>query len=114
MPTGFTAAASGAEIAAEFSSRGPRRPYGEINGVAFPRSTSHTCDRTMFDVNRTWPEGSVQAGDWIELMGPTIDVEEGSIPPPEPCRLPRCLTSLGCDDYEREPIGVENQPALTC
>ncbi|WP_291002577.1 alanine racemase [Hoeflea sp.] len=50
---------------------------GAINGVRVPVLGKITMDLTMFDVTDL-PEGSVQAGDWIELMGPTIDVEEAA------------------------------------
>lgn len=72
---GFHRAGSGAGV--PLRSSVAHGAYGAINGVRVPVLGKITMDLTMFDVTDL-PDGSVQAGDWIELMGPTIDVEEAA------------------------------------
>ncbi|MDZ7601445.1 MAG: alanine racemase [Hoeflea sp.] len=51
--------------------------FGAINGVRVPVIGKITMDLTMFDLTDL-PDGAVRPGDWIELMGPTINVEEAA------------------------------------
>lgn len=48
-----------------------------IDGVRVPLIGKVTMDLTMFDVTDLGP-GAVKAGDWLELTGPTISLEEAA------------------------------------
>ena len=50
---------------------------GAINGARIPVIGKITMDLTMFDVTDL-PDGAVKAGDWVELLGPTIALEEAA------------------------------------
>lgn len=51
--------------------------FGAIEGVRVPVIGKITMDLTMFDVTDL-PDGAVKPGDWIELLGPTINVEDAA------------------------------------
>lgn len=72
---GFHRSASGAGV--PLRSAVPQGAYGAINGVRVPVVGKITMDLTMFDVTDL-PEDAVNTGDWIELLGPTISVEEAA------------------------------------
>mgnify|MGYP003644514022 CR=1 FL=1 len=72
---GFHRSGSGAGVPLRASV--PQGAFGAINGVRVPVIGKITMDLTMFDVTDL-PEGAVKPGDWVELMGPTINVEEAA------------------------------------
>lgn len=72
---GFHRTASGAGV--PLRSAVPLGAHGAINGIRIPVIGKITMDLTMFDVTDL-PEGAVNAGDWVELLGPTIGVEEAA------------------------------------
>jgi alanine racemase len=49
-----------------------------INGIRVPLLGKVTMDLTMFDVTDL-PENDVAVGDWLELIGPTISLEEAAL-----------------------------------
>lgn len=51
--------------------------FGAFDGERVPVIGKITMDLTMFDVTDL-PEGAVNAGDWMELMGPTITLQEAA------------------------------------
>ncbi|MEQ8479422.1 MAG: alanine racemase [Hoeflea sp.] len=55
----------------------PNGTFGAIGGVRVPVIGKITMDLSMFDVTDI-PEGSVSAGDWIEVLGPTIHLNEAA------------------------------------
>lgn len=72
---GFHRSGSGAGV--PLRSAVSRGAFGAINGVRIPVIGKITMDLTMFDVTDL-PDGTVSAGDWIELLGPTIRLEEAA------------------------------------
>lgn len=48
--------------------------HGAINGIRVPVIGKITMDLTMFDVTDL-PDNAVSAGDWVELIGPTISLD---------------------------------------
>jgi len=72
---GFHRSASGAGV--PLRSAVPHGASGAFNGVRVPVLGKITMDLTMFDVTDL-PEGAVKPGDWIELMGPTITLDEAA------------------------------------
>jgi hypothetical protein len=56
--------------------------FGAFDGERVPVIGKITMDLTMFDVTDL-PEDAVNAGDWMELLGPTITLRKPP-PPPEP------------------------------
>ena len=72
---GFHRSASGAGV--PLRSSVPQGAVGAFNGVRIPVIGKITMDLTMFDVTDL-PDGAIKAGDWVELMGPTINVEEAA------------------------------------
>lgn len=70
---GFHRSGSGAGV--PLRSAVPQGAYGAINGVRIPVVGKITMDLTMFDVTDL-PADAVNAGDWIELLGPAISLEE--------------------------------------
>lgn len=72
---GFHRSASGAGV--PLRSVVPQGTFGAFNGVRVPVLGKVTMDLTMFDVTDL-PGDSITAGDWIELMGPTITLEEAA------------------------------------
>ncbi|MEM5472181.1 alanine racemase [Hoeflea sp. AS60] len=55
----------------------PQGACGAVDGVRVPVVGKITMDLAMFDVTDL-PEAAVKAGDWIELLGPTITLEEAA------------------------------------
>jgi len=55
----------------------PQGACGAFNGVRVPVIGKITMDLTMFDVTDI-AEDAISARDWIELLGPTISLEEAS------------------------------------
>ncbi|MGJ8569923.1 MAG: alanine racemase [Hoeflea sp.] len=51
--------------------------YGAVNGARIPVVGKITMDLTMFDVTDL-PDDAVNAGDWIELLGTTITLEQAA------------------------------------
>ncbi|MNE66678.1 Alanine racemase, biosynthetic [compost metagenome] len=49
--------------------------YGFINGHRVPVAGRVTMDLTIFDVTDV-PDNAVRAGDYIELFGPNVPVDE--------------------------------------
>jgi len=72
---GFHRSASGAGV--PLRTAVPQGAYGAINGIRVPVIGKITMDLTMFDVTDL-PDGAINAGDWIELLGPTIALEEAA------------------------------------
>jgi len=72
---GFHRSASGAGV--PLRSAVPQGAFGALGGARVPVLGKITMDLTMFDVTDL-PEDAVNAGDWIELMGPTITLEEAA------------------------------------
>jgi alanine racemase len=72
---GFHRSASGAGV--PLRSTIPQGASGAIYGVRIPVIGKITMDLTMFDVTDL-PEGTVNAGDWVELLGPTITLEQAA------------------------------------
>lgn len=72
---GFHRSASGAGV--PLRSAVPQGACGAINGVRIPVVGKITMDLTMFDVTDL-PDGAVTAGDWIELLGPAITLEQAA------------------------------------
>lgn len=96
---GFHRSASGAGVPLRKSVA--EGAFGAINGVRVPVLGKITMDLTMFDVTDL-PEGAVKPGDWVELMGPTINVEEAATAAGTISY--ELLTSLG-RRYERHYLG---------
>lgn len=55
----------------------PQGACGAAQGVRIPVVGKITMDLTMFDVTDL-PEDALNAGDWVELLGPTISLEEAA------------------------------------
>lgn len=55
----------------------PSGGEGAVNGRRVPVLGRVTMDMTMFDVTDL-PDGSVREGDWIELFGPTIALDDAA------------------------------------
>jgi alanine racemase len=72
---GLHRSASGAGV--PLRSTVPQGAFGAINGTQVPVIGKITMDLTMFDVTDL-PAGSVSAGDWIELLGPAITLEQAA------------------------------------
>lgn len=72
---GFLRSASGSGV--PLRSVEPQGGYGAFNGVRIPVIGKITMDLTMFDVTGL-PENAIKSGDWIELFGPTISVDEAA------------------------------------
>ncbi|MDF1607776.1 alanine racemase [Hoeflea sp. YIM 152468] len=72
---GFHRSASGAGVPLRSAVR--QGGCGAINGVRVPVIGKITMDLTMFDVTDL-PEAAVNPGDWIELLGPAISLEEAA------------------------------------
>ncbi|WP_245307886.1 alanine racemase [Hoeflea sp. IMCC20628] len=72
---GFHRSASGSGV--PLRSAVPQGACGAINGVRIPVIGKITMDLTMFDVTDL-PDGAINPGDWIELLGPTIPLEEAA------------------------------------
>lgn len=72
---GFHRSASGAGV--PLRSAVTQGTCGAINGVQIPVIGKITMDLTMFDVTDL-PESAINAGDWVELLGPTITLEQAA------------------------------------
>lgn len=72
---GFHRSGSGAGV--PLRSAVPNGTFGATDGVRVPVIGKITMDLTMFDVTDL-PEGSVSVGDWIEILGPTIHLNEAA------------------------------------
>lgn len=72
---GFHRSGSGAGV--PLRSAVPKAAYGAVGGVRIPVIGKITMDLTMFDATDL-PQDAVNAGDWIELLGPTITLEEAA------------------------------------
>jgi len=72
---GFHRSGSGAGV--PLRSTVPQGVCGAFNGTRIPVIGKITMDLTMFDVTDL-PEDAVNTGDWIELLGPTITLEEAA------------------------------------
>ena len=72
---GYHRSASGAGV--PLRAAVPTGAFGAINGVRIPVIGKITMDLTMFDITDL-PENAVSAGDWVELIGPTISLEEAA------------------------------------
>ena len=72
---GFHRSASGAGV--PLRSAVSKGALGAVGGMRVPVIGKITMDLTMFDVTDL-PEGSVKAGDWIELLGPNISLQEAA------------------------------------
>lgn len=72
---GFHRSASGAGV--PLRSAVAEGAYGAVGGVRVPVIGKITMDLTMFDVTDL-PEDAVSAGDWIELLGPAIPIDEAA------------------------------------
>ena len=72
---GFHRSGSGAGV--PLRSAVPHGVCGAFNGARIPVIGKITMDLTMFDVTDL-PADTVNAGDWIELLGPTITLEEAA------------------------------------
>ena len=72
---GFHRSASGAGV--PLRSAVSKGAFGAVGGMRVPVIGKITMDLTMFDVTDL-PEGSVSAGDWIELLGPAISLQEAA------------------------------------
>jgi len=72
---GFHRSASGAGV--PMRSCVQQGAYGAVNGVRIPVIGKITMDLTMFDMTDL-TDAAVSAGDWIELLGPSIQLEEAA------------------------------------
>jgi alanine racemase len=72
---GFHRSASGAGV--PLRSAVPEGAFGAVGGMRVPVIGKITMDLTMFDATDL-PEGSVKAGDWIELLGPAISLQDAA------------------------------------
>jgi len=72
---GFHRNGSGAGV--PLRSAVPQGAFGAINGTRIPVIGKITMDLTMFDVTDL-PDGAVNAGDWVELLGPTVSLEQAA------------------------------------
>ncbi|WP_394688676.1 alanine racemase [Hoeflea sp.] len=72
---GFLRAGSGAGV--PLRSATTKGAFGAIAGKRVPVIGKITMDLTMFDVTDL-PENAVDAGDWLELLGQTITLEEAA------------------------------------
>jgi alanine racemase len=72
---GFHRSGSGAGV--PLRSAVPKSAFGAIGGVRIPVIGKITMDLTMFDVTDV-PEGAIGPGDWIEILGPTIHLNEAA------------------------------------
>ncbi|MCY0095753.1 alanine racemase [Hoeflea ulvae] len=72
---GFHRSGSGSGV--PLRSAVPQGAFGAFNGTRVPVIGKITMDLTMFDVTDV-PEDCVNAGDWVELLGPTITLEEAA------------------------------------
>jgi alanine racemase len=72
---GFHRSGSGAGV--PLRSAVPKGACGAVNGMRIPVVGKITMDLTMFDVTDL-PEDMIKAGDWIELLGSTITLEEAA------------------------------------
>ena len=78
--------------------------HGFVHGKRVPVLGRVTMDLTLFDVTDLGPEG-VAVGDWIELMGPNISVDEAATAAGTISY--EMLTSLG-RRYQRRYVGGES------
>lgn len=72
---GFHRSASAAGV--PLRSATARGGAGAVNGVCVPVLGKITMDLTMFDVTDL-PHGAVKPGDWVELVGPTISLDQAA------------------------------------
>jgi alanine racemase len=72
---GFHRSGSGAGV--PLRSAVPTGDCGAIAGVRVPVIGKITMDLTMFDITDV-PESAVNSGDWIEVLGPTIHLNEAA------------------------------------
>ncbi|WP_412049417.1 alanine racemase [Hoeflea sp. Naph1] len=72
---GFHRSGSGAGV--PLRSAVPQGAFGAINGVQVPVIGKVTMDLTMFDVTDL-PEDAVKPGDWLELLGATVPLEQAA------------------------------------
>ena len=72
---GYPRAGSGAGV--PLRSTVPNGASAAINGIRIPVIGKITMDLTMFDVTDL-PGEAIKAGDWVELLGPTVTLEEAS------------------------------------
>jgi len=72
---GFHRSASGAGV--PLRAAVAQGAFGAFDGERVPVIGKITMDLTMFDVTDL-PEGAAEAGDWLELLGPTITLQEAA------------------------------------
>jgi alanine racemase len=72
---GFHRSASGAGV--PLRTAVAQGAFGAFDGERVPVIGKITMDLTMFDVTDL-PEAAVNAGDWMELLGPTITLQEAA------------------------------------
>lgn len=72
---GFHRSASGAGV--PLRETVPQGGFGVINGARVPVIGKITMDLTMFDITDL-PDGAVNPGDWMQLLGPTISLEDAA------------------------------------